>query len=143
MKAVVRYQHCPESKRPANIPLNYIWFFQDTNETELAGFDVISDEDFATLLAEQDAWFAQNVKIVPESLTPRQIRLELLEHGFTESDVDALLNTLESPTKEQALIEWKYALEFRRDNPLLNQVAGMLNFTQEDVDHLFIDGATK
>jgi hypothetical protein len=80
---------------------------------------------------------------VPLVLTPRQIRLELLEHGITESDMDTLLNTLQSPTKEQALIEWKYALEFRWDNPLLNQVAAMLNFTQDDINHLFIDGATK
>ena len=80
---------------------------------------------------------------VPPVISPRQIRLELLEHSITGSDMVNLLNTLSSPTKEQALIEWEYASEFRRDNALLNQVATMLNFTQDDLDHLFIEGFTR
>lgn len=121
----------------SNTVSNFAGLFANTTHFSVLGDSILDESALDLVVANHDP------VEVPETLTPRQIRLELLEHGITETDMDNLLNTLQSPTKEQALIDWKYALEFRRDNALLNQVAGMLNFTQEDVDHLFIDGATK
>lgn len=71
---------------------------------------------------------------VPYSVTPRQVRLLLLQQNLL-TDVEALIAQQDEATK----ITWQYALEFRRDDPLLNQLAVNLNLTQEQLDQFFID----
>jgi hypothetical protein len=39
---------------------------------------------------------------------------------------------------EATKITWEYALEFRRDDPLLLQLAKNLNLTEEQIDQFFI-----
>lgn len=111
------------------------YFFEGV--LSILGDSIIDETTLDTTIAAHDP------TPVPFVLTPRQMRLELLEHGITETDVDNVINSLSSPTKEQAFIGWRHALEFKRDDPLLNQVATMLNLTQEDVDQMFIVGFTR
>lgn len=74
---------------------------------------------------------------VPASITPRQVRLVLLAQGLLES-VEALIATQDEATQ----ITWKYASEFRRNDPLLNQLAVNLNLTSEQIDEFFVAAAT-
>ena len=76
---------------------------------------------------------------VPSSVSARQARLALLGAGLL-GDVEAALNSLSSPEKEAALIEWEYATEIRRDSPLVVSVAVGLGLSCEQIDQLFIAG---
>lgn len=79
---------------------------------------------------------------IPESITMRQCRLMLLDLKRLGL-VDQAINSLPSPQKEQAQIEWEYASEVRRDNPLISQLMQALGMDETELDSLFIDGAKK
>ena len=70
---------------------------------------------------------------VPFSITPRQCRIILSQQGLL-STVEAEIAGMDEPTR----ITWEYALEFRRDDPLLNALAVNLGLTSEQVDQFFI-----
>lgn len=78
---------------------------------------------------------------IPTSITMRQARLALLQAGKL-SDIDTALAYLPSPQKEQAKIEWEYGSEVERHNGWIESLAPMLGMTDEDVDGLFVLGAT-
>lgn len=75
---------------------------------------------------------------VPASITPRQCRLILSAQGLL-SDVEAMIAQQDEATR----ITWEYALEFRRDDPLLVQLAANLvpPLTDEQIDQFFIAAA--
>lgn len=70
---------------------------------------------------------------VPASITPRQCRLILAQQGL----LDAVEEMIAQSTQD-VRITWEYALEFRRDDPLLAQLAGELGLTSEQIDQFFI-----
>jgi hypothetical protein len=70
---------------------------------------------------------------VPSLITPRQVRLFLLQQDMLDS-VEEMIST--QPKEIQ--IAWDYALEFRRNDPLLNTLAQNLNLTDEQLDEFFI-----
>lgn len=69
----------------------------------------------------------------PRSITPRQCRLILMSQGLLPT-VEAMIAQQDEATR----ITWEYALEFRRDDPLLTQLAANLNLTNEQIDQFFI-----
>ena len=75
---------------------------------------------------------------VPYSITPRQCRLLLLQQGLL-----AQVETMIAAQDEATRITWEYALEFRRDDPLLTQLAGNLTppLTNEQLNQFFIAAA--
>lgn len=127
-KEIRRYQ-----EKPVNIPhKNVTWH------------DVVREygtEAFTGL--ENDNWIIRTIDPatlpppVPTSVTPRQVRLLLLQQNLL-ADVEALMAQQDEAIK----IAWEYASEFRRDDPLLNQVAQNLNLTQEQLDQFFIAAST-
>ena len=74
---------------------------------------------------------------VPQTVTMRQARLELLNRGLLDS-VNATLATLNNA---QAQIEWDYSNTVERDNELINALSSALGLSQDDVDDLFIKAA--
>lgn len=77
---------------------------------------------------------------VPEAITMRQARLALLGAGMLGA-VDAAINSLPSPMKEAAQIEWDYASQIRRDSQLIAHLAPGIGLTDAQIDGLFIAGA--
>ncbi len=73
---------------------------------------------------------------VPQSVTPRQVRLLLLGQGLL-SQVEELIAAQDEATK----ITWQYALEFKRNDPLLTSLAATLGLTDQQVDEFFIAAA--
>jgi hypothetical protein len=74
--------------------------------------------------------------MVPLSITPRQCRLILEQQGLLDQVEAVMLNH-----NKASRITWEYALEFRRDDPLLNELAGHFNLTKEQIDQFFIAAA--
>lgn len=75
---------------------------------------------------------------VPVSITPRQCRLILALQGRL-AEVEGIIAQQDEATK----ITWEYALEFRRDDPLLNNLAANLTppLTPGQIDQFFIAAA--
>jgi hypothetical protein len=83
----------------------------------------------------------QAVIKIPD-VTPRQIRMALLGVGVTEAMIDSIINSLPSPTKEAAMIAWKYSTAFQRNNALIPIVAQMLNYSSQQLDDLWLYAGT-
>ena len=74
---------------------------------------------------------------VPESVTRRQAKVALLQAGLldeVESGIEAITDPV---TKRIAKLDWSEAQEFRRDWPLLNQLAVGMGITDGQLDELF------
>lgn len=77
---------------------------------------------------------------VPTSVTMRQARLALLGAGILD-EVDDAIDGLPDSHRAAAKIEWEYALDVRRDNPLLEMLMPMLGVSSDDADTLFIEAS--
>jgi hypothetical protein len=73
---------------------------------------------------------------VPVSVTPRQARLAIEAAGLTEQVEKAV-----EAAGPAAKITWDYALEIRRDDPLLAGLAQAIGLSDAQVDALFLQAA--
>lgn len=80
------------------------------------------------------------VSAAPSAVTMRQARLALLSVGLLD-DVETAINSLPSPQKEAARIEWEYSQEVQRHNGFVSILAPSLGLTEESLDNLFIEAA--
>ena len=73
---------------------------------------------------------------VVDSISMRQCRLVLLKHNLLDT-----VNNAISGMAEAAKIEWEYASEVRRDNPLLVGMIAALGLTEAQLDGMFIEAS--
>jgi len=109
--------------------------------TDIDGDQSFLVKDTWTLLTDEEFQAA----IVPApiqitSITMRQARLALLAHNKL-SDVQTTIDSLSSPMKEQAQIEWEYASDVDINNPLIVQLMGSLGFAETTLGDLFNEAA--
>ena len=77
-----------------------------------------------------------------ENISPRQIRLALLSIGITSAMVEAAIANLPSPQKDQATIAWNYSNYFSRTEPAVAMIGTLAGLNSEQLDNLWILGAT-
>jgi hypothetical protein len=77
---------------------------------------------------------------VPESITMRQARLQLLKVGLLDSVVTTIQN-MDGDEGRAAFIEWEYSNTVLRNGSLTNQLATLLNLDSTQVDQMFKDAA--
>lgn len=105
--------------------------------------EVYADIEFITAPITQATLDADAlVTPVPQSVTPRQLRLALVGAGTDLATIDAGIAALPEPDKTAAQVSWEYSTEMHRSNPLLIALAPSLGFTETDLDNLFISAAT-
>lgn len=85
--------------------------------------------------AEVDAHLA--APVVPQSVTPRQIRLALYEIGLRQQ-VEDYVNSQDITVKDS----WNFATTIERTNPLILACKSALGKTDEELDQLFILAAS-
>lgn len=126
----------------------YKTLFQNTEGKTV--YALINDDGVSTSSCTEDnpefqAWLAEGntplpsdppAPVIPASVTPRQVRLLLLQQGLL-SQVEALIASSDEATK----ITWAYASEFKRNDPLLEALATQLGLTSQQVDQFFIAAA--
>lgn len=78
---------------------------------------------------------------IPEFVTMRQARLALLAAGLL-ANVDTAIDSLPSPTKEAARIEWDYSSTVERHRGLVQSLGATMGLTDAQLDALFIQAAT-
>lgn len=103
---------------------------------QTAGHVIVAGEDGRPVL--QDA--PPPAPFVPDRVTMRQARLALLGAGLLD-DVEAALAALEGTAGQAARIEWEYSQEVWRNKPFVQQVAGAIGMSDEQLDQLFITAA--
>lgn len=84
-------------------------------------------------------------QIAPSSVaavTPRQIKLALIRTGKPLADIENFIKALPEPTASEVFIWWSESKEFFRDNEVLNQMAPLMGFSQQDLDNLFLYAST-
>lgn len=89
------------------------------------------------MLLQQDNEPFQNV---PTTITARQLRLALVDRGIDIGKIDEIINALPGEQKTAAQISWEYAHTFKRNNPMLLQVAEAIGITEEELNDIFIKG---
>lgn len=80
-------------------------------------------------------------KVVPKEVTMRQARLALLQEGLL-ANVTAAINSMPSPQKEAAMIEWEYSQSVQRDREFVILLGQALGLDSNKLDELFIKAST-
>lgn len=104
------------------------------------GFDPARLERYRT-----EQWvespFEDSPPAVPVSITPRQ-GLTMLSRAGALAQVLQALDAMEGQGGEEARIDFERATEWRRDWPLLNNMAALLGLSSDQVDQMFVSAAT-
>ena len=78
---------------------------------------------------------------VPPTISQMNLRLQLISENIPIASVyDTIEQIPNAITKETIYTKWEYALIFERADQTLNQMAQMLNVSQEQLDRIFING---
>lgn len=95
----------------------------------------LSPEEEAALLAE---WAANEAAPAPapQRVSMRQARRALRQVGLYEM-VGDLIDGLDEPARADALIDWEFAQEVRRDFGLVLMLAPALGLDDDELDDLF------
>ena len=95
----------------------------------------LDTEQVVPTQAEVDAYLASPV--VPQLVTPRQIRLALYQFGLRQQ-VEDYVNSQDITVQDS----WNYATQIERTNPLILACKSALGKTDEELDQLFILAAS-
>ena len=72
----------------------------------------------------------------PSQITQRQCRLQLVKDGNYQAVVDAI-----GTMGAEAQIEWEYANDIQRDNPLVGAIQGLLGKSDREMNEFFINAS--
>ena len=89
------------------------------------------------------AWSIVPFSPTPSPISRKQLKLALLDINVTEETIDAAINQLPSPAKEEAMIQWKDSSDFKFDHPLVAPLASVLGFNDEQIRAVWLNGASK
>lgn len=78
----------------------------------------------------------------PRVVSMRQARLALLAAGKLAA-VDPAIDQMPSPQREEARIEWDYAMTVDRDSAVVRLLATALQLDDGELDALFTDAAAR
>ena len=92
-------------------------------------------EYYCKTLEIEDYIEPEPIIIIPQVITMRQARLQLLEAGLLD-DVEALV-----ALDRKSQIEWEYASEVYKQSPLIESIKGALNLTDTQIDNMFVEAS--
>lgn len=76
--------------------------------------------------------------LVPQELTPRQIRLALIQSGISLTVIDEMIEGLEDPQKSVVKTLREYSLSYNKHDEILKQFAQQLGLNDDKFDWLFM-----
>lgn len=77
---------------------------------------------------------------VPDNISARQVRIWLLQHGISLSQVDEAIDSIpDTILRDITRVEWEYAPYIERNHPMLVSLAEALGLTKEQLDQAFIE----
>lgn len=82
----------------------------------------------------------EHLRRIPERVSPRQLRLALIEQGTMPDQITSAIEAIPDETmKQKALIEWEYATFYERNNPTVSAIGSMIGLDEDGIDNLFIE----
>lgn len=79
---------------------------------------------------------------IPTSVTARQIRLWLVQHGISLAAVESAIDAIpDAITRDSVRVEWEYAPYVERSHAMLVPLAQALGLTEAQVDQAFREAA--
>lgn len=101
---------------------------------------VVAPEKPAENYSWQNGGWVQDQIDIPQTVSARQVRIWLIQHGISLSLVEnAIDNIQDSVLKEITKVEWEYAPYIERNHPMLVPLAQALGLTQEQLDQAFVE----
>lgn len=80
--------------------------------------------------------------VIPDSISPRQIRLWFIQNGIPLSNVENAINSIENNIlRESTLVEWEYSPYVERNHPMINTLGAILGLTPEQIDQAFVEAS--
>ena len=124
-------QENPNMSIPDNTDCSFLGFefLEEVEEPKQEGFYAV---EVAPVNNKQTWELVAIPKEVPQSITPLQSKLQLLESGLLD-EVEALVTA-----DRKVQLYWEYASVIERDNEILLMMATSLGMTEEQLDDLFI-----
>lgn len=92
-------------------------------------------------IAQMEAMQVETEEIVPEKISSRQLRSQLILQGFNLETIEQALNQLPEPNRSLAKVDWEYATNFYRNNAMIVAVGQLLQLTEDQIDNIFRQGA--
>lgn len=130
----LEYAWARESQYPTEAP-EFFGTCPDDADTQIDGvLGVYLQEDWETM--REDEMRARNP--VPQQVTMRQARLELLERGLLD-DVEAVI----AAAGRAAQIEWEFATFVERSHAVIAVVQQQQGLSDADIDDLFREAAKR
>jgi len=74
----------------------------------------------------------------PTQVTRRQAKIYLHRQGLLDA-VESALDELDEPMKTEGRIEWEEALTFDRANPLIAMIASVMEWSESELDEMYIE----
>lgn len=103
--------------------------------------DVEIPTNFRVPKFENGVWIDTYIQEVPPTISQMNLRLQLIAENIPISYIYETIDKIPDViTKETIYTKWEYALIFERTDQTLNQMAQMLNVSQEQLDKIFING---
>lgn len=109
--------------------------------------NTIEDVSQRSIVVEEDGVIVTRVwttlpVVVPSSISPRQIRLWLVENGISLNAVDVAINGIEDELlREKTKIEWEFSPYVERNHPMINTLGVALGLSSEQIDQAFIEAS--
>ena len=77
--------------------------------------------------------------VVPQSISPRQIRLWFIQNDIPLSMVENAIDSIQDNVlRETTRVEWEYSPYVERNHPMINNLGAILGLTPEMIDQAFI-----
>lgn len=109
------------------------------NTYENVGLRSVTIEDDGVIVVR--SW-VENSIIVPDKISPRQIRLWLVEHGVSLLNVDAAIaNINDDLLREKTKIEWEFSPYVERNHPMINVLGAALGLSEDNINQAFIEAS--
>lgn len=79
---------------------------------------------------------------IPQTVSARQVRIWLIQHGISLSQVDQAIDNIEnSIMRDITRVEWEYAPYIERGHPMLVPLGDALGLSSEQIDQAFIEAS--
>lgn len=80
---------------------------------------------------------------VPSMVTATQIRLWLVNHGFSMTQIYAIISQISDPLlKAQIEVQWEYAPYVERNHPMINTLGTSLGLDSDQIDQAFREASS-
>lgn len=102
------------------------------------GYSIIPDDE----LPEGLERVPENPQTIPQTISARQIRLWLIQHGYTLSQIDNIINQIpDELQKNVVMVEWEYTPYVERNHPWINILGQALGLASSQIDQVFIEAS--